>query len=365
MNKYDRQIILKGFGTAGQERLLQAKVLVVGAGGLGCPALQYLAAAGVGTIGIVDTDKVSETNLHRQVLYGIADIHQPKVECAKAALLRLNPDIDIQVYYLYLTVSNALEIIELYDIVIDGTDNFHTRYLLNDACVLLGKPLVYGAVSQFEGQVAVFNYSTTAGNRGVNYRDIFPSPPKNNEVQNCAEAGVLGVLPGIIGTMQANETIKILAGIGEPLADKLLTYNALTNHTFELQLSTVPETMDLIPKDKLAFWNMDYIGLCSHPISKYDIDFASFQDLLHQEDVQIIDVRNEDETPVLDSFTHLRIPLPVLHDHWTELTANTIVFFCKTGQRSKQAAKHFEMYNGDGSGKKIGTIGLYGKWDLL
>jgi rhodanese-related sulfurtransferase len=123
--------------------------------------------------------------------------------------------------------------------------------------------------------------------------------------------------------------------------------------------------MDLIPKDKLAFWNMDYIGLCSNPISKYDIDFASFQDLLHQEDVQIIDVRNEDETPVLDTFTHLRIPLPVLYDHWADLTANTVVFFCKTGQRSKQAAQHFEAYIGGGSGKKIGSIGLYGKWDLL
>src|SRR3954447_17905389 len=187
--RYQRQTILKEFGESGQQKLLRSKVLVIGAGGLGCPALQYLAAAGVGYIGIADDDVVSITNLHRQVLYSTFDIGFSKAEKAKHSLTRLNPDINITAYNERLTSKNALGIIEKYDIVIDGTDNFASRYLINDACVLLRKPFVYGAVSRFEGQVAVFNHTNEKGDAPVNYRDLFPEPPLETEVLNCADAG--------------------------------------------------------------------------------------------------------------------------------------------------------------------------------
>src|SRR5204862_3188744 len=212
--RYQRQIILPGFREKGQRELLQTKVIVVGAGGLGCPALQYLTAAGVGTIGIIDDDVVSLNNLQRQVLYSVNDIGFSKAERAAITLRQLNTGIKIISYYERLTTQNALALFKEFDIIIDGTDNFSTRYMINDACVLLNKPLVYGAISQFEGQVSVFR---NKNEEDVNYRDIFPDPPKDGEVLNCAEAGVLGVLPGIIGTMMANETIKLITSIGEPL----------------------------------------------------------------------------------------------------------------------------------------------------
>jgi len=233
--RYHHQMILKDFGEAGQQKLLQAKVLVIGAGGLGCPALQYLTAAGIGTIGIVDDDVVTLSNLHRQILYSTSDIGFLKAEKAAEKLRQLNPEISIIVYSERLTTQNALSIMKAYDVIIDGTDNFSTRYMINDACVLLQKPLVYGAVSQYEGQVAIFNYKKENLYEGVNYRDLFPYPPKDTEVLNCAEAGVLGILPGIIGTMQANETIKLITGIGKPLINRMLTFNALNNQTKHCQ----------------------------------------------------------------------------------------------------------------------------------
>ena len=230
--RYQRQIILPEFGEEGQQKLLKAKVLVIGAGGLSCPVLQYLTAAGTGTIGIVDDDVVALNNLHRQVLYSVGDIGSSKAERARHILHQLNPEIKILPYNERLTVQNALILFDEFDIIIDGTDNFSTRYMINDACVLMNKPLVYGAISQFEGQVSVFNFRQTENEEAVNYRDIFPDPPKEGEVLNCAEAGVLGALPGIIGTMMANETIKLITGIGEPLANQLLTYNALNNQVY-------------------------------------------------------------------------------------------------------------------------------------
>jgi len=191
--RYSRQLILKEFGEPAQQKLLQAKVLVVGAGGLGCACLQYLAAAGLGSIGIIDNDKVALHNLHRQVLYTVNDIGLPKAEQAARALQQLNPDIDIRAFNERLTVHNAIGLFREYDIIIDGTDNFSSRYMINDACVLTGKPLIYGAVSKFEGQVAIFNCSIQHNERPVNYRDLFPQPPAAGEIDNCAEAGVLGV----------------------------------------------------------------------------------------------------------------------------------------------------------------------------
>jgi len=221
--RYQRQIILPDFGQEGQQKLLKAKILVIGAGGLGCPVLQYLAAAGVGTIGIVDDDVVAINNLHRQVLYSADDLGLSKAKRAAQILDQLNPGIRIIPYSERLTAQNALILFDEFDTIIDCTDNFSTRYMINDACVLMNKPLVYGAISRFEGQVAVFNFMRNGSDEAVNYRDLFPNPPREDEVLNCAEAGVLGPLAGIIGTMMANETIKLITGIGEPLANQLLT----------------------------------------------------------------------------------------------------------------------------------------------
>ncbi|MEP7372926.1 MAG: HesA/MoeB/ThiF family protein [Chitinophagaceae bacterium] len=336
--RYQRQIILKEFGEAGQEKLLQAKVLVIGAGGLGCPVLQYLTAAGVGTIGIADDDTVSLTNLHRQVLYSVNDIGLPKAERAASVMQGLNPDINIISYNQRLTVENALEIVKSFDIIIDGTDNFSTRYMINDACVLLDKPLVYGAISQFEGQVTIFNCCQESHDKPVNYRDLFPQPPKEDEVLNCAEAGVLGVLPGIIGTMMANETIKLITGIGEPLINRLLTYNALNNQVYELGLSAREETRALIPASEILFKRMDYQWLCGVSVSSFEIDGDTFDELLENQTIEVIDVREIGELPFVYEFDHQNIPLKYIGDSVQEIKSDTIVIFCQSGKRSKTAA---------------------------
>ncbi|MBX2841164.1 MAG: molybdopterin-synthase adenylyltransferase MoeB, partial [Flammeovirgaceae bacterium] len=217
LERYSRHLIIPEFNIEGQRKLKAAKVLVVGTGGLGSPMLLYLAAAGVGTIGIVDFDVVDDSNLQRQVLYSINDVGVPKVEAAKKRIEALNPHINIIVHETMLTSQNALDIVKDYDVVADGTDNFPTRYLVNDACVLLGKTNVYASIFRFEGQVSVFNYTDKEGNLGPNYRDLFPSPPPPGLVPSCAEGGVIGVLPGIVGSLQANEVIKVITGVGEPL----------------------------------------------------------------------------------------------------------------------------------------------------
>lgn len=352
--RYQRQIILKEFGEAGQQKLLQSKVLVIGAGGLGCPALQYLAAAGVGTIGIVDDDVVSISNLHRQPLYSTFDIGYSKAEKAKHALTRLNPDINIVAYNERLTPKNALALLANYDIVIDGTDNFASRYLINDACVLLHKTLVYGAVSQFEGQVAVFNAQPTNGNIPVNYRDLFPHPPKDGEVLNCAEAGVLGVLPGIIGTMQANETIKLITGMGKPLINSLLTYNALNNGMYELALSARQESKSLIPATAAAFEQTDYNWLCATNIQPFEIDIAAFNHLLNSNTAEIIDVRELSELPLPTAFTYTQIPLSVFKENIAAIKGETVILFCQSGKRSLQAAQM--LFDTFGESKKIFSL---------
>ena len=234
--RYFRQLTLRGFGVAAQEKLLSSKVLVIGAGGLGCPMLQYLAAAGIGTIGIADFDKVSLTNLHRQILYTANDIGAYKAEKAKNYLLNLNPEINIVSYIEKISSENVNEIISAYDVIIDATDNLEARYIINDACVVLNKPFVLGAIHEYQGQVAILNYSDRETNKTVNYRDIFPNLSAGSELPNCEANGVLGVLCGIIGTMQANEAIKLIAGIGTPLINKLLTYDSLTNETLIVEL---------------------------------------------------------------------------------------------------------------------------------
>ncbi|HMK19013.1 MAG TPA: HesA/MoeB/ThiF family protein [Chitinophagaceae bacterium] len=346
--RYHRQIILPEFGEKGQQKLLKAKVLVIGAGGLGCPALQYLTAAGIGTIGIVDDDTVALNNLHRQVLYSVNDIGLSKAERAAKILQELNPEIKIIAYNERLQNQNALMLFDEYDIIIDGTDNFSTRYMINDACVLLNKPLVYGAISQFEGQVSVFNPQPLKGSvEAVNYRDLFPEPPKEGEVLNCAEAGVLGVLPGIIGTMMANETIKLITGIGEPLINQLLTYNALNNQVYLLNLSAKKETRSLIPKDEKAFLEMDYVWLCSSPVQQSEIDSDIFNDMITNGNVDIIDVREPHEMPAVNEFKHIKIPLSQLGDNSSLIKSKNVIAFCQSGKRSLQAAKILSGIFGD------------------
>ena len=347
-------MLLKQFGEAGQQKLFEAKVLVVGAGGLGCPALQYLAAAGVGTIGVIDDDVVALNNLHRQVLYAVHDIGLPKAERAALVLRQLNPEIAIIAYNERLTVQNALDIMATFDMVVDGTDNFSTRYMINDACVLLNKPLVYGAVSQFEGQVAIFNNNQPNTAPSVNYRDLFPQPPVEGEIQNCEQAGVLGVLPGIIGTMQANETIKLITGIGQPLVNRMLTYNTLNNQAYELTLSVRKETASLIPSTAEAFKATDYEWLCSSPAATLEMNTDVFDSLVENGNVTIIDVREPGEYPVVSEFSHTQIPLSQLKGRFPATTEDTVVVFCQSGSRSLQAAQYLTGVFGES--KKIYSL---------
>ncbi|HJS53985.1 MAG TPA: HesA/MoeB/ThiF family protein [Chitinophagaceae bacterium] len=353
--RYHRQIILPEFGEEGQQKLLKAKVLVIGAGGLGCPALQYLTAAGVGTIGIIDDDVVALNNLHRQILYSVNDIGLSKAERAAHILQQLNPDIKINAYNERLVTSNALLLIDAFDIIIDGTDNFSTRYMINDACVLLNKPLVYGAISQFEGQVSIFNPHPLKGDiESVNYRDLFPQPPKEGEVLNCAEAGVMGVLPGIIGTMMANETIKLITGIGEPLINQLLTYNALNNQVYQLNLSARKETRSLIPKNEKEFLQTDYEWLCAAVVQQEEIDSETFNTIIAKGSVDVIDVRESHEIPTVNEFGHIKIPLAQLAESSSLIKSENVITFCQSGKRSLQAAKILSGIFGDA--KKVYSL---------
>ncbi|SDF16941.1 adenylyltransferase and sulfurtransferase [Thermus arciformis] len=227
LDRYHRQMILPQVGPEGQERLKRSSVVVVGAGGLGVPVLQYLVAAGVGRVGLVEMDRVEVSNLHRQVLYTTEDVGKPKALAARERLLALNPLVEIVAHPVRLTSENALEILRPYDLIVDASDNFPTRYLVNDAAVFLNKPLVFGAIYQFDGQVVVFHHPTEEGEMGPCYRCLFPKPPPPGSVPSCAEAGVFGVLPGVVGSLMAAEALKVLLGLGKPLAGHLLLYDAL------------------------------------------------------------------------------------------------------------------------------------------
>lgn len=338
--RYNRQILLKEFGTASQATLAAAKVLVVGAGGLGCPALQYLAAAGVGTIGIVDFDVVDLSNLQRQTLYSEEDVGKGKVERAAEILRKLNSEIQVKTYYVRLDSKNAWNIIDEYDIVLDGTDNFSTRYLVNDACVLLDKPLVYGAVLRFEGQVGVFNFSVRHGGYKINYRDLFPVPPAPSTVPSCNEAGVIGVLPGIIGTMQAAEVIKLITGIGEPLSNKVLSYNMLTNRFYEVEITTANSDNNSFPKERSEFECFNYDWFCGVKDESFEISVDDFDTLKKRNTISIVDVREFGELPVAEGFSCIQIPLSQLKKSTEEFpVADTSVIFCQSGKRSLVAVE--------------------------
>lgn len=335
LNHYNRQILLPEIGIAGQEKLKQAKVLVVGAGGLGCPALQYLTAAGVGTIGIADFDMVSESNLHRQILYTPEDYDKPKAEIAAQKLKKQNPFITCFPHCQGITAQNALAIIGNYDLVIDGSDNFPTRYLVNDACAILQKPLVFGSIFRFEGQVTVFHFQ-----QGPSYRCLFPEPPGRDEVPTCSEAGVLGILPGIIGTMQAAEAIKIICGIGEVLSGKLFIFNSLTlNHV----------TLEFERTGQAAIQKLQesYAVLCDSnlPNNIREISAFDLQILLQQpEQIQLIDVREKEEYD-LQNLNGLLLPLPDLENNLDKIDAGkTIVVHCKSGNRSRKAIEILQRH---------------------
>lgn len=342
-NRYQRQISLKELGELGQQKLKDAKVLVIGAGGLGCPALLYLAGAGVGRIGIVDFDQVSLSNLHRQVLFTVHDIGLSKALRAGDVLEQINPDIEVIVFNEKISNANALDMIKGFDIILDGTDNFASRYLINDACVILNKTLVYGAISRFEGQLAVFNHPSE-NKVAVNYRDLFPQAPADGEVLNCEEAGVIGVLPGIIGTMMANETIKLITGIGNVLINRLLTYNSLNNHFYEMELLAMPETGKMIPQDIRAFQAFNYDWFCSAH-SAFELSHEEFEEKIQDKNIQFVDVREAGEADQPEDFNHINIPLSSLKDQIPDIKAETIILFCQSGKRSAGAAeilsKHF------------------------
>ncbi|SDP91423.1 adenylyltransferase and sulfurtransferase [Mucilaginibacter sp. OK268] len=326
---YNRQIILPELGITGQEKLKAARVLMIGAGGLGCPVLQYLVAAGVGHIGIVDDDVVDISNLHRQILYSIADVGKSKAETAKQKLEWLNSFVELTAYEERLSIDNTVKLISGYDIVVDGSDNFTTRYLVNDTCVALNKPSVFGSIFKFEGQVSVFNYQ-----EGPNYRDIFPEPPAENEVPNCSETGVIGVLPGIIGTYMANEAIKIICGIGETLSGKLFSMNALDNSM----------SIYKIAKQKQAILAP---ATANHTISvDREISMETLTNWLAEspDEIYLVDVR---ETYEFDDYNigGVNIPLYELQESINILPIDKkLVFVCQSGQRSKIALQWTQPY---------------------
>jgi len=331
LNRYNRQMILPELGPSGQEKLKAAKVLVIGAGGLGCPVLQYLAAAGIGTIGIVDDDVVELSNLHRQILYNHTDIGQPKAKIAAVKLQLLNPHVGFSAYRGRFRADNAVNICEDYDLVVDCSDNFTTRYLVNDTCVALGKTLIFGSILQFEGQVAVFNHRG-----GANYRDLYPAPPTENI--NCAEGGVIGILPGIIGLYMANEALKLICGIGEILAGKLMTVNALNNavQVFKIASKKPTDTAKTAPaKTDKALPEIDNTTLDRWLESNAD-------------EVFLIDVR--------ESYEHedgniggINLPLYELRESLAVIPKNRkVVCYCQTGQRSKMAVQLLNgVYEGE------------------
>jgi sulfur-carrier protein adenylyltransferase/sulfurtransferase len=345
LSRYNRHIIIPEFGLEAQQKLKKSKVLVIGSGGLGSPLLLYLAAAGVGHIGIVDFDTVDDSNLHRQVLFGVSEVGKPKVEAAKQRLEGINPYIEIKIYNTQLTSVNAMDLVSNYDVVADGTDNFPTRYLVNDACVLSGKPNVYASIFQFEGQVTVFNYVNKAGELGPNYRDLYDSPPPAGLVPNCAEGGVLGVLPGIIGSLQALEVIKVITGVGDPLSGKLYTFDALSfqSRTFAIKRR---DTNPLNGSNPTQFELIDYEQFCGmkavdRKVKEIEVEeFILWQE--NGENFQLIDVREPEEYNDRNIGGTL-IPLNnILEEADKVSTDRKVLIYCRSGKRSSTAIQQLE-----------------------
>lgn len=353
--RYSRHIILPEVGLDGQKRLKSASVLCIGTGGLGSPLLLYLAAAGIGRIGIVDFDVVDSSNLQRQVIHGTSWVGKPKIESAQKRILEINPTCQVDLYETRLSSENALDILKPYDVVVDGTDNFPTRYLTNDACVMLGKPNVYGSIFRFEGQATVFNYED-----GPNYRDLYPEPPPPGMVPSCAEGGVLGVLPGIIGCIQATETIKIILGTGDTLSGRLLLYDALNMKFRELRLRPNPERPVI---EKL----IDYEQFCGIPQAKAEeekqrmamseMTVKELKELLDSgsDDFVLVDVRNPNEYEIARIPGSVLVPLPDIEEgkgveKVKELAnGHRVIAHCKMGGRSAKALNILKEHGIEGT----------------
>lgn len=358
--RYSRHLILPEVGLEGQKRLKASSVLCIGTGGLGSPLLLYLAAAGIGRIGIVDFDVVDRSNLQRQVIHGTSWVGKPKIESAKHRIHEINPFCQVDLYPTRLSAENALQIAEPYDIIIDGTDNFPTRYLVNDTCVLLGKPNVYGSIYRFEGQATVFNYED-----GPNYRDLYPEPPPPGLVPSCAEGGVLGILPGIIGVIQATEAIKIILGRGTTLNGRLLLFNALDMKFRELKLRPNPQRPVI---DKL----IDYEVFCGIPQAKaaeaqqqtelQEMTVTELKQILDSDakDYLLIDVRNPNEYEIAKIPGAVLIPLPEIENgKGVEkvkeiLNGHKLIAHCKMGGRSAKALGILKQAGIDGINVKGG-----------
>lgn len=341
--RYSRHLILPEVGLDGQKRLKAASVLCIGTGGLGSPLLLYLAAAGIGRIGIVDFDIVDSSNLQRQVIHGTSWVGKPKIESAKNRIHEINPFCQVDLYETHLSSANALDIIAPYDVIVDGTDNFPTRYLVNDACVLLNKPNVYGSIFRFEGQATVFNYQD-----GPNYRDLYPEPPPPGMVPSCAEGGVLGILPGVVGCIQATETLKIILGQGKTLSGRLLLYNALDMTFRELKLRPNPVRPVI---EKL----IDYEQFCGIPQAKAEEDKQQMeiQEMTVKElkelidsgasDFLLLDVRNPNEYDIAKIPGSVLVPLPDIETGGGVqkvkelLNGHRLIAHCKMGGRSAKA----------------------------
>jgi len=341
MRRYHRQMILPNFGAEGQSKLQKSRVLVIGAGGLGVPVLQYLTAAGVGHIGILDHDQIDITNLHRQVLYTEAEVGQSKAAIAHKKMQELNSEIHIEAFHTSIASENAEELIDAYDIVVDCTDNFPTRYLVNDACFLFSKPLIYGAIYRWEGQVSVFNHKGSA-----NYRDLFPNPPKPDEVPNCEEGGVVGVLPGIIGSMMANECIKLITGIGEVLTDQLLMYDAKYGSTQKIKFKKRKDN-PLSGEHPTIHELIDYEEFCglkndAEPQGKV-ITVKEIKEWISSEkEFQLIDVREKDEYNV-HNIGGLNLPLSKIKSLTHEIEDDVpVLLICQSGKRSMSVLQFLE-----------------------
>ncbi|MDE1819615.1 MAG: molybdopterin-synthase adenylyltransferase MoeB [Euryarchaeota archaeon] len=340
MKRYSRHLILPEVGLSGQRKLLDSKVLIVGAGGLGSPLALYLAAAGVGTLGMVDFDVVDASNLQRQVLYGTKDIGTAKLEAAKRRLQDLNPDVKVAPHEVRLSSENALDLVSRYDVVVDGTDNFPTRYLVNDASVLLKKPNVYGSIYRFEGQVSVFD-----ARKGPCYRCLYQEPPPPGLVPSCAEGGVLGVLPGIVGSLQAVETLKVLLGKGDTLVGRLLLFDAMGLRFRELKVRKNPDCALCGPnatqKGLIDYEQFCGIGKETEEVTGHEIDPEELKTKLdHGEALILVDVREPGEFEIAHLQGAKLIPRASLPERLGELsTADDLVVYCKMGGRSAQATK--------------------------
>ncbi len=350
--RYSRHLVIPEFGEENQLKLKNARVMVVGAGGLGSPALLYLAAAGIGTLGIVDSDIVEISNLQRQVIFSMEDVGRNKAEAAAARLIQLNPLLTIQPYPIRISSSNALALIQTYDVVVDGTDNFPTRYLLNDACVLLDKPLVYGSILRFEGQVSVFNLKNEADEFSSNYRDLFPQPPDPQSVQNCEEAGVLGILPGMIGTMQANEVIKIITGIGDTLANKLLVLETLSMDFTTIRIrnhgarSTIAELIDYEDFCGLSGQKSKSLAV-NETVNMKEITVKELKDLKDTgADFQLIDVREPHEYDICNLEGELIPQGEIPHSVDKIDRSKKVILQCRSGARSGNMVQWLEKNHG-------------------